>query len=88
MSAARRCKRAGVTALVSPSRCSMRASITLHRNLAVLWTAAAYAAAVRSQSHDPRTPPCTGSFPTAKVVAGFDFVGGVLAQLADWGPAE
>ncbi len=46
-----------------------------HRNLGGAGTAAAYEAAYGTAPGDPRQTTRDGLFPTAKVVAGFDFVG-------------
>ena len=46
-----------------------------HRNLGGAGTAAAYAAAYGASPADPLNTTLDGLFPTAKVVAGFDFVG-------------
>jgi minor extracellular serine protease Vpr len=46
-----------------------------HRNLGGAGTAAAYAAAYGAGPADPKNTSLDGLFPTAKVVAGFDFVG-------------
>jgi subtilisin family serine protease len=46
-----------------------------HRNLAGAGTAEAYAAAYGTGPADPKNTTLDGLFPTAKVVAGFDFVG-------------
>ena len=46
-----------------------------HKNLGGAGTAAAYAAAYGANTADPKTTTLDGLFPTAKVVAGFDFVG-------------
>jgi subtilisin family serine protease len=46
-----------------------------HRNLGGAGTAAAYAAAYGTAPADPKNTTTDGVFPTAKVVAGFDFVG-------------
>lgn len=46
-----------------------------HRNLGGPGTAAAYAAAYGASPADPLNTTLDGLFPTAKVVAGFDFVG-------------
>jgi subtilisin family serine protease len=46
-----------------------------HKNLGGPGTAAAYAAAYGAGPSDPKNTTLDGLFPTAKVVAGFDFVG-------------
>ncbi|WP_341891827.1 S8 family serine peptidase [Variovorax sp. YR752] len=46
-----------------------------HRNLGGEGTDAAYAAAYGTATSDPKNTTLDGLFPTAKVVAGFDFVG-------------
>jgi len=46
-----------------------------HRNLGGAGTAAAYAAAYGASPADPLNTTLDGLFPTAKVIAGFDFVG-------------
>ncbi|WP_298829700.1 S8 family serine peptidase [uncultured Piscinibacter sp.] len=46
-----------------------------HRNLGGEGTAAAYAAAYGTSTSDPANTTLDGLFPTAKVVAGYDFVG-------------
>jgi subtilisin family serine protease len=46
-----------------------------HRNLGGAGTAAAYAAAYGTSTSDPKNTTLDGLFPTAKVVAGYDFVG-------------
>lgn len=46
-----------------------------HRNLGGAGTDAAYAAAYGSSTSDPKNTTLDGLFPTAKVVAGYDFVG-------------
>ena len=46
-----------------------------HKNLGGAGTAAAYAAAYGAGNADPKNTTLDGLFPTAKVVAGFDFVG-------------
>jgi subtilisin family serine protease len=46
-----------------------------HRNLGGPGTAAAYAAAYGANPADPKNTTLDGLFPTAKVIAGFDFVG-------------
>lgn len=46
-----------------------------HRNLSGAGTAAAYAAAYGASPADPLNKTLDGLFPTAKVIAGFDFVG-------------
>ena len=48
-----------------------------HRNLGGPGTTAAYAAAYGADPADPKNTTLDGLFPTAKVIAGFDFVGEV-----------